>query len=245
MNDKNIEKNRYESRATNVLNESLHIKSNNHPEYLNTSIKFYEDLLNQIQHNSKILEVGAGMGENTKSLLKNNNYVISTDISASSVRVMANRFKDYKNFSSEIADIEDLPYEDESFDVVCCAGSLSYGDNDKVLNEIYRVLKEGGNFICIDSLSNIPIYRINRYIHYLKGNRSKSTLKRMPNLKILKKYKKKFTNVELNFFGSITWLFPIMNIFLDEKKIKKISDRVDKFINVKRSSFKFTMRATK
>ena len=67
----------------------------------------------------------------------------------------------------------------------------------------------------------------------------------MPNLKILKKYKKKFTNVELNFFGSITWLFPIMNIFLDEKKIKKISDRVDKFINVKRSSFKFTMRATK
>jgi ubiquinone/menaquinone biosynthesis C-methylase UbiE len=38
------------------------------------------------------------------------------------------------------------------------AGSLSYGDNDKVLDEIYRVLKNKGAFIAIDSLNNNPKY---------------------------------------------------------------------------------------
>jgi ubiquinone/menaquinone biosynthesis C-methylase UbiE len=36
------------------------------------------------------------------------------------------------------------------------AGSLSYGDNDIVMNEIYRVLKLQGVFIAIDSLNNNP-----------------------------------------------------------------------------------------
>jgi ubiquinone/menaquinone biosynthesis C-methylase UbiE len=66
------------------------------------------------------------------------------------------------------------------------------GDNDKVLDEIYRVLKNKGAFIAIDSLNNNPIYRLNRYLHYLKGERSLSTIARMPDLKLLRKYEQKF-----------------------------------------------------
>ena len=40
-------------------------------------------------------------------------------------------------FSAEVVDMEKLP-----FDVVCSAGSLSYGDNEVVMNEIYRALKQ-------------------------------------------------------------------------------------------------------
>jgi ubiquinone/menaquinone biosynthesis C-methylase UbiE len=47
--------------------------------------------------------------------------------------------------------------------LIVSAGSLSYGDNDKVLDEIYRVLKNKGAFIAIDSLNNNPIYRLNRF----------------------------------------------------------------------------------
>jgi hypothetical protein len=36
-------------------------------------------------------------------------------------------------------------------------------------------LKNKGAFIAIDSLNNNPIYRLNRYLHYLKGERSLST----------------------------------------------------------------------
>ena len=57
--------------------------------------------------------------------------------------------------------MESLPFKDKSFDIVACAGGLSYGDNKKVANEIYRVLKDNGSFICIDSLNENPFYKFN------------------------------------------------------------------------------------
>ena len=55
--------------------------------------------------------------------------------------------------------MEKLPFRDNSFDAICSAGSLSYGDNLIVMNEIYRLLKTGGSFIAVDSLNNNPIFR--------------------------------------------------------------------------------------
>ena len=73
----------------------------------------------------------------------------ATDISPKSVELMNNTFYESVNFSAEVADMEILPFDSESFDVVCSAGSLSYGDNTVVMNEIYRVLKpEGGGDDC-------------------------------------------------------------------------------------------------
>ena len=72
----------------------------------------------------------------------------STDISSKSIEVMRNKFSKYSNFSAEVADMEKLPFADESFDVVCSVGSLSYGDNTVVMNEIYRVLKSRGGNDC-------------------------------------------------------------------------------------------------
>ena len=105
--------------------------------------------------------------------------------------------------------MEQLPFNDESFDIVCIAGSLSYGDNIKVMKEIHRILVSGGSFIALDSLDNNPIYKLNRYLHYILGNRSKSTLKRMPTLDLISHYALRFSNLEVSYFGSITWLFPI------------------------------------
>ena len=141
--------------------------------------------------------------------------------------------------------MESLPFKDNSFDVICSAGSLSYGDNSIVMNEIYRVLVKGGIFIAIDSLNNNPIYKLNRYIHFLLGNRSKSTLQRMPTIKLLEKYTAKFDNVEVEYFGSLTWLFPILKKFLNDDLIKDISSTFDKKINIKKSAFKFTIKAIK
>ena len=212
---------------------------------MNTPYQYYFYLLEEKSGQSKLLEIGAGMGENTGSLLDMSFKVTSTDISSKSVEVMRNRFSKYSNFSVEVADMEKLPFNNESFDVVCSAGSLSYGDNDTVLNEIHRVLKPDGVFIVIDSLNNNPIYRFNRYIHYLKGDRSKSTLIRMPTMSLIDKYTGKFGHAKVKFFGTITWAFPLLRKILSEQMIVKLSNWTDAKFNIKGSAFKFVIMLEK
>ena len=245
MIDKDIEKHRYDNRANIFLDSNNLYHFDKIPIYLNTPYYYYFHLLEEKSGQSKLLEIGAGMGENTGSLLDMSFKVTSTDISSKSVEVMRNRFSKYSNFSVEVADMEKLPFNNESFDVVCSAGSLSYGDNDTVLNEIHRVLKPDGVFIVVDSLNNNPIYRFNRYMHYLKGDRSKSTLIRMPTMSLIDKYTGKFGHAKVKFFGTITWAFPLLSKVLSEQALTKLSNLIDTRFNIRGSAFKFVMMAVK
>jgi len=245
MNDKNIEKYRYDSRAKKRLELQDYTFPTKFSAQLQPPVSSYKNLLAEVPPGSKVLEIGAGMGENTEFLLELGLDVCATDISNNSVEILVNKFAKYDSFNAEVADMERLPFSDNSFNVVCSAGSLSYGDNSVVMNEIYRVLGKGGAFIALDSLSNNPIYKLNRYLHFLLGNRSKSTLERMPTVDLIDSYALKFGSVEVDYFGSITWLFPILTKFLSDNSVRVISNKVDKKLNVKKSAFKFTMKATK
>jgi ubiquinone/menaquinone biosynthesis C-methylase UbiE len=239
MNDKYIEIRRYDLRALQIHNCKT-ISKNKIKDYINVPYQCYFSLIKKLKK-TKLLEICAGTGENTLRLIKMKFKVCATDISPKSVEVMSQIYSKYKNFYSKIADMEKLPFKNESFDVICSAGGLSYGDNNRVMNEIYRVLKFGGAAVFVDSLNNNPIYRFNRYISYIKGNRSKSTLKRMPNIDLINKYIKKFGYGKINFFGSITWAFPLLKIVLSEKLITKFSNWVDQTVKVKKSAFKFVL----
>ena len=237
--DKKIEIDRYDQRALEVLNYKKNSKKKI-KDYINVPYQYYFSLLKKLKK-TKLLEIGAGTGQNTFRLIKMKSNVCATDISPKSVEVMSQKYSKYKNFFSKVADMEKLPFKNESFDVICSAGSLSYGDNNKVMSEIYRILKLGGWVVLVDSLNDNPIYRFNRYINYIKGNRSWSTLKRMPNVNLIDKYIKKFGYGKVRFFGSITWAFPLLKIVLAEKVITKISNWVDQILNVKKSAFKFVL----
>lgn len=245
MTNRNVEKERYDKRAKLILEKGKF--SNITPAYLNEiSYKYYFRILEKIKDGRvKLLEIGGGMGENTMQLINLKYNVTSIDISPKSIEVMEKKFHKHKNFHSEIADMEKLPFENETFDVVCSAGCLSYGDNTVVMNEIYRVLKNDGIMIVIDSLNNNPIYRLNRYIRYLRGDRSKSTLKRMPTLDLINKYNEKFGYSEIRYFASITWLIPFLNKILSKDSVIKLSNWVDLTFNINKSAFKFVMLAVK
>ena len=96
--------------------------------------------------------------------------------------------------------MEFLPFASGSFDLVAMAGSLSYGDNDRVLRELHRVLRSGGTLVCVDSLNHNPIYRFNRWVHYRFGERSRSTLQRMPTLGLLEQYQAAFGEAQIRYF---------------------------------------------
>lgn len=248
IDDKKAEHERYDVRAHEILNsvrieELPALGSQYFPEHLRAPYEYFESLLKkQLNSDHKVLEIGAGSGQHTEALIKSGASVIATDISDNSLKVLQKRIKHQLNVDVTIksADMEKLPFEDKSFNCVVSAGSLSYGDNDIVLNEIYRVLKLGGNFICVDSLNHNPVYALNRWIHFLRGSRTKNTLQRIPSLTLLKKYEKKFGSCEAKFFGAITWASPILIIF-GNRFARTFIEGFDKIFKIKKSAFKFVM----
>jgi len=216
--DKQIEHDRYNDRANDLLNlkrvEGLPPSGSKcFPDYLRVPYVYFESVLKEkLNADHKVLEIGAGTGHHTEVLVESGASVIATDISDNSRLVLQKRLKYSSGIdvSIKVADMENLPFKDNFFDFVVSAGSLSYGNNDRVRNEVYRLLKCGGEFICIDSLNRNIFYILNRWIHFLRGTRTKSTLQRMPLLSLIENYEQKFGNCKAEFFGSIVWASPIL-----------------------------------
>jgi len=246
--DKHIELNRFESRAEKLLlddNVNFLNGSESMPEYLRPPYIFFEKKIrNLIKKNDKVLEIGSGTGLHTSSLIMTGASITASDISKKSLEVLQLRFKNKApNLRTVVADMENLPFSNNTFTFVICAGSLSYGKEKNVDSEIRRVLAPGGKFICVDSLNNNPIYKFNRYLHYLQGTRSKMTLINMPSMKRLEKLTQLYSAVEVNYFGAISFLTPFMKSIIGIKAAKKVSDKTDNIFRIKKSAFKFVLVA--
>ena len=251
--DKAKELSRYDNRARSSLEHKDNTfnkvwGSASMPTFLRSPYIFYEESIAIfVKPYHRVLELGSGTGLYTFCLLKTGAQVVASDISLNSLHLLERDLNsETVNLTIQVADIESLPFEDNSFDVVTSAGSLSYGDPGKVDHEILRVLKPNGIFICVDSLNHNPIYRINRWIHYLKGERTLSTLHRIPDFNRIKSMGRNFEEVEVKFFGSTSWFIPIFPLFIGDEKSKEISDNLDRKITyewLKYLAFKFVMIA--
>jgi SAM-dependent methyltransferase len=192
-----------------------------------------------------VLELGAGMGEHSGALLRTGASVTCLDIAPAALAKLTHRFAGFPQPPSVIVgDIENLPFADGTFDVVASAGALSYGETDRIKNEIVRVLRPGGGYVCVDSLNNNLIYRFNRWRHYRLGQRSRSTLTRMPNLDKIRQLSEPFDTVELNFFGAMTWAVAAIAPVTGQKFAAALSDRIDDIVRVRGSAFKFVLVAS-
>lgn len=247
--DKNQELLRYDSRAESLLKLGRqNIRkwgSESMPAFLRSPYIFYEQRIQElVSSNHFVLELGSGTGLHTYALLKTGSYVTATDISPKSLILLEkDLISESENLATQVADMENLPFGNNSFDVIASAGSLSYGDPSKVDREIHRLLKPHGVFICVDSLNHNPIYRLNRWLNYVRGRRSKSTLMRMPTLRRINSIAAQFDSVEVEYFGSLTWLMPLFCKLLGESLTADISDQFDRTISTKKSAFKFVMVA--
>jgi SAM-dependent methyltransferase len=75
---------------------------------------------------------------------------------------------------------EELPYKDESFDVVASQFGLMFFDRTRALREMMRVLKPGGRLVASvwDRLENIPAYSILiALLQHLVGRRAADALR--------------------------------------------------------------------
>ena len=150
MIDKDIEKNRYDDAAELLIKANKFNQVVKTLKYINVPYEFYFEILNHKNKQSKLLEIGAGTGHHTASLIDMSYNVCATDISLKSVEFLKKRFYGYKNFSAQYADMEKLPFNNESFDIICGTGVLSYGDNKKVMNTYPWKMKNNINDIVND-----------------------------------------------------------------------------------------------
>ncbi|MEC8882647.1 MAG: bifunctional demethylmenaquinone methyltransferase/2-methoxy-6-polyprenyl-1,4-benzoquinol methylase UbiE [Pseudomonadota bacterium] len=81
-------------------------------------------------------------------------HIIATDPNANMLDVGRDRLLNHgihKPISFVMSFAEHLPFKDQSFNLVICAfGFRNFTDQDKGLNEIYRVLKPGGQIVILE-----------------------------------------------------------------------------------------------
>ena len=251
--DKQIELNRYDTRARDILADGYSVKSDviysalAFPPVLRAPYIFYEHCISRnVSKEHDVLELGSGTGMHTYALVKTGARVVASDISANSLEVLSRRFnreRERERVKTQVADMEMLPFDDNTFDVVTSAGSLSYGDPVLVDAEIRRVLRPGGLFICVDSLNHNPVYRLNRWLHYKKGDRTRSTMLRMPTLARIESVAKGFKDTDVQFFGAVSYIMPILARIIGQDQAAKVSDIVDRLVRVRRAAFKFVLVA--
>jgi len=95
----------------------------------------------------KVLDVACGGGFLAKELYKSGHDVIGIDKSETTIKSARDKWGVKDRLSFKEADAYNLPFESDSFDVVCAMDFLEHVYKpEKVIKEISRVLKPGGQF---------------------------------------------------------------------------------------------------
>ena len=106
----------------------------------------------QIQPGMKVLEVGCGTGvswKDAKRWLPDDASLMLTDFSEGMLETARANVPNQPNITFAQVDIQQIPYENDSFDLVIANAMLYHvPDLDKAISEVARVLKPEGRFIC-------------------------------------------------------------------------------------------------
>jgi ubiquinone/menaquinone biosynthesis C-methylase UbiE len=98
----------------------------------------------------QVLELACGTGRVTRhlvSLLGKDGRLVATDLNAD-MMAMAQASITGSSVQWQVADAQQLPFENESFDhVICQFGVMFFRDKQKAFEEVYRVLQDEGKFI--------------------------------------------------------------------------------------------------
>lgn len=114
---------------------------------------YAEDMARRVAARSPkaVLETAAGTGVVTRAMaaaLPRGAAYVATDLNQPMIEHARSRQPDDTRFSWQPADAQALPYDDHSFDAVCCQfGAMFFPDRIKAYEEARRVLRTGGVFV--------------------------------------------------------------------------------------------------
>jgi SAM-dependent methyltransferase len=118
---------------------------------------FAEFVKDYLPEHGVVLELGAGLGQDSAYFTELGYKVIATDLNIDKLAEIAD-----EKFITQAVDLrESLPFGDEAFDIVYAHLSLHYfsqKDTEAIFNEIYRVLKPGGLLAFFTNSTTDPEY---------------------------------------------------------------------------------------
>ncbi|GAA0496471.1 class I SAM-dependent methyltransferase [Salinibacillus aidingensis] len=117
-------------------NDLQHIKKWLHPE-----------------SNWKVLDIATGGGHVAKTLGPVVSQVFASDLTKTMLQNTASHLRNYENIFFILADAENLPFLDETFDAVTCRiAAHHFPKPEFFIKETSRVLKPEGKFLLIDNV---------------------------------------------------------------------------------------------
>jgi len=133
----------------------------------------------------KLLEVGCGLGTDLLQFAKGGAHVTGVDLTPHSIELVKKRFElEGIAVDARVSDAENLPFENNSFDVVYSFGVLHHTPNtQKAIDEIRRVLRPGGKIAIMLYHKNslhvwlgIPLFTLWKSLQQKKSSLTRPTL---------------------------------------------------------------------
>lgn len=116
-------------------------------DWINRPTFFAQFAINYFPKSGKLLDLGAGQGQDSRFFADRGYSITGTDYSETAIELASN-VKSESKIEYLVHDLKDkLPFNNEVFDVVYSHLSIQFFDDEvteSIFSEIYRVLKKGG-----------------------------------------------------------------------------------------------------
>lgn len=139
------------------------LQKNDLDEYKNSA----KIVVEKLKDGDFVLELASGPGYLAIEISKIGNFkVYGLDISKTFVQISKeNATKENVNVNFQWGDASDMPFEDNLFDFVVNKSAFkNFTKPVIVINEIHRVLKDGGSAVIIDLRPDMHLSRINSFL---------------------------------------------------------------------------------
>ena len=114
--------------------------------------------------NKDVLEVACGSGQGLGFLAKKARRVVGGDIDENNLKSALEHYKNISHIELKILDANQLPFDNESFDVLILYEAIYYLEQpEKFMKEAWRVLRKGGVLLICTANKDCPGFNPSPY----------------------------------------------------------------------------------
>jgi ubiquinone/menaquinone biosynthesis C-methylase UbiE len=199
------------------------IYSNNRITY-----DYFFNLISMNVLNKNVLECGCGIEGYSQKLAGKSNHYIAIDLSEKAIKYQKDKTKQLGiNAEYYIMDIENLNFNDRSFDVIFGKSILHHTDLKKTFSELSRVLKSNGQAFFLEPIKYNPIVFAFRKLTPAIRTKNEHPLT-IKDIGLAKTY---FHKVEIEYFNFLSYITLLP--YLSGKCNANLFNHLDKkFLNI-------------